>query len=153
MVWYTRNKWGRIITIASYWNSILLSPSDINSTTHTSPHLSPREVDHHTPTTTINPSPLRSRVGLVLECPGTTAFSLRTTLQLITAPIQSLSVYDFDRSVTTLTPDMLSGAKLHIRHLQFSQSHLELVADNALRTVSNSLESLSIVNGKLKRVS
>lgn len=89
----------------------------------------------------------------MLECPGTTAFSLRTTLQLITAPIQSLSVYDFDRSVTTLTPDMFSASKLHIRHLQFSQSHLELVADNALRTVSNSLESLSIVNGKLKRVS
>ena len=76
-------------------------------------------------------------------------------MQVITAPIQSLSVYDFDRSVTTLSQDVFTSgsSQLNIRHLQFSQSHLEVVADNALRSIANSLESLSLVNGRLKRVS
>ena len=91
--------------------------------------------------------------GLVLECPSTTAFSLRTTLQVIKAPIQSLSIYDFDNSVTTLTPEIFGQTKLPIRHLQFSQSSLQRVADESLRGISSSLESLSIVSGKLQKVS
>uniref|UniRef100_A0A1B0D2X1 Uncharacterized protein n=1 Tax=Phlebotomus papatasi TaxID=29031 RepID=A0A1B0D2X1_PHLPP len=89
--------------------------------------------------------------GLFLECPGTTAHSLRSTLQLIRAPIQSLSVYDFDRSVTSLSSELFAG-EIHIRHLQFSHSHLQFLADNSLRNLHSSLESLSIVNGKLTQV-
>ncbi|KAI8033292.1 hypothetical protein M5D96_013949 [Drosophila gunungcola] len=86
--------------------------------------------------------------GLFLECPGTTAISLRSTLERISAPIHSLSIYDFDRSVTSLSQDVFQPG-VHIRHLQFSHSHLEALKDNSLRNVRSSLESLSIVNGKL----
>ncbi|EDW53690.1 GM20788, partial [Drosophila sechellia] len=84
--------------------------------------------------------------GLFLECPGTTAISLRSTLERISAPIHSLSIYDFDRSVTSLSQDVFQPG-VHIRHLQFSHSHLEALKDNSLRNVRSSLESLSIVNG------
>ncbi|EDW27032.1 GL16457 [Drosophila persimilis] len=90
--------------------------------------------------------------GLFLECPGTTALSLRSTLERISAPIHSLSIYDFDRSVTSLSQDVFQPG-VHIRHLQFSHSHLEALKDNSLRNVRSSLESLSIVNGKLTQVS
>lgn len=89
--------------------------------------------------------------GLFLECPGTTAVSLRSTLQLISSPIQSLSVYDFDRSVTSLSQDMFVDG-VHIRHLQFSHSHLQMLKDNSLKNLRATLESLSIVNGKLLQV-
>lgn len=90
--------------------------------------------------------------GLFLECPGTTALSLRSTLERISAPIHSLSIYDFDRSVTSLSQDVIQPG-VHIRHLQFSHSHLEALKENSLRNVRGSLESLSIVNGKLTQVS
>ncbi|EDX18571.1 GD17552 [Drosophila simulans] len=90
--------------------------------------------------------------GLFLECPGTTAISLRSTLERISAPIHSLSIYDFDRSVTSLSQDVFQPG-VHIRHLQFSHSHLEALKDNSLRNVRSSLESLSIVNGKLTQPS
>lgn len=90
--------------------------------------------------------------GLFLECPGTTALSLRSTLERISAPIHSLSIYDFDRSVTSLSQDVIQPG-VHIRHLQFSHSHLEALKENSLRNVRGSLESLSIVNGKLSQVS
>ncbi|XP_034672080.1 chaoptin isoform X2 [Drosophila subobscura] len=89
--------------------------------------------------------------GLFLECPGTTALSLRSTLERISAPIHSLSIYDFDRSVTSLSQDVFQPG-VHIRHLQFSHSHLEALKDNSLRNVRSSLESLSIVNGKLTQM-
>ncbi|XP_030381073.1 chaoptin [Scaptodrosophila lebanonensis] len=89
--------------------------------------------------------------GLFLECPGTTALSLRSTLERISAPIHSLSIYDFDRSVTSLSHDVFQPG-VHIRHLQFSHSHLEALKDNSLRNVGNTLESLSIVNGKLTQL-
>lgn len=89
--------------------------------------------------------------GLFLECPGTTAISLRSTLERISAPIHSLSIYDFDRSVTSLSQDVFQPG-VHIRHLQFSHSHLEALKDNSLRNVRSSLESLSIVNGKLTQM-
>uniref|UniRef100_A0A1A9ZE41 C2H2-type domain-containing protein n=1 Tax=Glossina pallidipes TaxID=7398 RepID=A0A1A9ZE41_GLOPL len=86
--------------------------------------------------------------GLFLECPGTTAISLRSTLERISSPIHSLSIYDFDRSVTSLSQDVFQPG-VNIRHLQFSHSHLETLKDNSLKNVRASLESLSIVNGKL----
>ncbi|XP_039969180.1 uncharacterized protein LOC120781104, partial [Bactrocera tryoni] len=86
--------------------------------------------------------------GLFLECPGTTAMSLRSTLERISSPIHSLSIYDFDRSVTSLSQDVFQPG-VNIRHLQFSHSHLETLKDNSLRHVRATLESLSIVNGKL----
>ncbi|XP_055844308.1 protein artichoke [Episyrphus balteatus] len=89
--------------------------------------------------------------GLFLECPGTTSMSLRTTLERITSPIQSLSIYDFDRSVTSLSQDVFQPG-VNIRHLQFSHSHLETLKDNSLRNIRASLESLSIVNGKLTQI-
>ncbi|XP_012157480.1 uncharacterized protein LOC101458689 [Ceratitis capitata] len=89
--------------------------------------------------------------GLFLECPGTTAMSLRSTLERITSPIHSLSIYDFDRSVTSLSQDVFQPG-VNIRHLQFSHSHLETLKDNSLRHVRATLESLSIVNGKLTQI-
>lgn len=77
---------------------------------------------------------------------------LRSTLKLITSPIQSLSVYEFDRSVTALTLDLFSSANVNIRHLQFSHSNLQILKDNSLTNLRNSLESLSIVHGKLSEV-
>lgn len=90
-------------------------------------------------------------LGLFLECPGPTAVSLHSTLQLISTPIQSLSVYDFDRAVTSLTPDIFIGG-VQIRHLQFSHSHLQMLKDNSLENLRATLESLSIVNGRLSQV-
>ncbi|CAD7090064.1 unnamed protein product [Hermetia illucens] len=89
--------------------------------------------------------------GLFLECPGTTSVSLRTTLQTISSPIQSLSIYDFDRSVTSLSQDVFQPG-VNIRHLQFSHSHLETLKDNSLKNIRTTLESLSIVNGKLSQI-
>lgn len=90
-------------------------------------------------------------LGLFLECPGTTAVTLRSTLQVISSPIHSLSVFDFDRSVTSLSQDMFMVG-VHIRHLQFSHSHLQMLKDNSLKNLRATLESLSIVNGKLLQV-
>ncbi|XP_065077398.1 protein artichoke [Ochlerotatus camptorhynchus] len=108
--------------------------------------------------------------GLFLECPSITAVALRSTLQLISSPIQSLSVYEFDRSVKSLTADLFASAhtsSLHggsgkgstspgndvnIRHLQFSHSNLQQLKENSLNNLRAHLESLSIVNGKLTQV-
>ncbi|XP_062699450.1 slit homolog 3 protein [Aedes albopictus] len=115
--------------------------------------------------------------GLFLECPSITAVALRSTLQLISSPIQSLSVYEFDRSVKSLTADLFASTSSHasahtstflggasggsssstgndvnIRHLQFSHSNLQQLKENSLNNLRTHLESLSIVNGKLTQV-
>uniref|UniRef100_A0A182UW59 Uncharacterized protein n=1 Tax=Anopheles merus TaxID=30066 RepID=A0A182UW59_ANOME len=112
--------------------------------------------------------------GIFLECPGITLAALRSTLQVISSPIQSLSVYDFDRSVKTLTVDLFQGAafstaggggggvglgldsaaagNVSIRHLQFSHSSLQQLKPNSLLPLRSHLESLSIINGKLTQV-
>ncbi|XP_062539989.1 protein artichoke [Armigeres subalbatus] len=114
--------------------------------------------------------------GLFLECPSITAVALRSTLQLISSPIQSLSVYEFDRSVKSLTADLFAtashasphtssfagngagsgssgtGNDVNIRHLQFSHSNLQQLKENSLNNLRAHLESLSIVNGKLTQV-
>ncbi|XP_040173019.1 chaoptin [Anopheles arabiensis] len=112
--------------------------------------------------------------GIFLECPGITLAALRSTLQVISSPIQSLSVYDFDRSVKTLTVDLFQGAafstaggsgggvglgldsaaagNMSIRHLQFSHSSLQQLKPNSLLPLRSHLESLSIINGKLTQV-
>lgn len=46
--------------------------------------------------------------GIFLECPAATASSLRSVLQLIQGPIQSLSVYDLDRRVISHIPQRKS---------------------------------------------
>lgn len=94
--------------------------------------------------------------GLFLECPGVTSVLLKTNLQHIQAPIQSLSIYDFDRTITTLTNDLFATSSsngLAIKHLQFSNSNIQLLKENSLINLKESLESLSIVNGKLTNVS
>jgi hypothetical protein len=93
---------------------------------------------------------------LFLECPAVTSILLKTNLQSIRAPIHSLSVYDFDRTVTTLTNDLFVTSmqnKLQIKQLQFSNSNIQTLKDNSLINLKESLESLSIVNGKLTNVS
>jgi DUF4097 and DUF4098 domain-containing protein YvlB len=94
--------------------------------------------------------------GLRRECPGVTSVLLKTNLQHIQAPIQSLSVYDFDRTITQLTNDLFASSTmsgLQIKQLQFSSSNLQTLKDNSLINLKDSLESLSIVNGKLTNVS
>jgi hypothetical protein len=97
--------------------------------------------------------------GLFLECPGITSVLLRNNLQKIHSPIQSLSIYDFDRTITTLANDLFAHAAssssggTHIKHLQFSNSNIQTLRDNSLFNLKDSLESLSIVNGKLTHVS
>lgn len=97
-----------------------------------------------------------SFAGLFLECPGVTSVLLKTNLQHIQAPIQSLSIYDFDRTITALTNDLFASSSpngLQIKHLQFSNSNIQMLKDNSLINLRDSLESLSIVNGKLTNVS
>lgn len=94
--------------------------------------------------------------GLFLECPGVTSVLLKTNLQHVQAPIQSLSIYDFDRTITTLTNDLFASSStngLQIKHLQFSNSNIQMLKDNSLINLKDSLESLSVVNGKLTNVS
>lgn len=94
--------------------------------------------------------------GLFLECPGVTSVLLKTNLHHIQSPIQSLSIYDFDRTITTLTNDLFSSstnAGVQIKHLQFTNSNIQTLKDNSLIHLKDSLESLSIVNGKLSNVS
>lgn len=90
--------------------------------------------------------------GLFLNCDGTTSTSLRSILENITSPIHTLSIYDFDRSVTSLSQDVFQAVGINIRILTFTHSHLETLKDNSLRNLRASLESLSIANGKLVQV-
>lgn len=100
---------------------------------------------------------LFSFIGLFLECPGITSALLRNNLQSIHSPIQSLSIYDFDRTVITLGNDLFtstsSSVAMSIKHLQFSNSNIQSLKDNSLNSLRDSLESLSIANGKLTHVS
>lgn len=89
--------------------------------------------------------------GLHFECPGTTTVSLSSTLRLITTPIQSLSIYDFDRAVATLPADIFAAGMV-VHRLQFKHSHLQSLSEQSVRSLRGSLESLSIVNGKLEQV-
>lgn len=88
-----------------------------------------------------------------MECPGITSILLRNNLQSIHSPIQSLSIYDFDRTVITLGNDLFSSTGMSIKHLQFSNSNIQSLKDNSLNSLRDSLEMLSIVNGKLTHVS
>lgn len=85
-----------------------------------------------------------------------TSVLLKNNLQYIHSPIQSLSIYDFDRTITTLTSDLFASTTtngLQIKHLQFSNSNIQTLKDNSLINLKDSLESLSIVNGKQTNVS
>lgn len=83
-----------------------------------------------------------------------TSVLLKANLHHISSPIQSLSIYDFDRTVTALTSELFAtGRGLQIKHLQFSHSSVETLKDTCFVNLKDSLESLSIVNGKLKNVS
>lgn len=77
--------------------------------------------------------------------------SLSSTLRLITTPIQSLSIYDFDRAVATLPGDIFAAGMV-VHRLQFKHSHLQSLSEQSVRSLRGSLESLSIVNGKLEQV-
>nr|CAD7267220.1 unnamed protein product [Timema shepardi] len=89
--------------------------------------------------------------GLFLECPGASPQTIRSVLDVIATPVKSLSVYDFDKTVTTLSAHYFPPNSI-IRHLQITHSNLHELKDDSLSTLSLGLESLSIVSGKLDKV-
>lgn len=92
------------------------------------------------------------KIGLQLECPRTTATILRSTLQIVKSPIQMLSLYDFDRSTTSISSDMFVNG-IHIRNLKFSNTQLTMLKDNSLQYLRTTLETLAITSSKLNQVS
>lgn len=91
-------------------------------------------------------------IGLQLECPQTTATALRSTLQIVKSPIQTLSLYDFDRTATSISSDMFING-IYIRNLKISNTRLTMLKDNCLQYLRTTLETLSITNSKLNQVS
>lgn len=91
-------------------------------------------------------------IGLQLECPQTTATALRSTLQIVKSPIQTLSLYDFDRTATSISSDMFING-IFIRNLKISNTMLNMLKDNCLQYLRTTLETLSITNSKLNQVS
>jgi hypothetical protein len=72
-------------------------------------------------------------------------------LQIVSGPIQSLSVYDLDKTVTKLTSDFFPEGSV-VKHLQISHSSLEEILDDCLTAIKPELESLSLVSGKLREI-
>lgn len=91
-------------------------------------------------------------IGLQLECPRTTATALRATLQIVKSPIQTLSLYDFDRTATSISSDMFLNG-IYIRNLKISNTQLSMLKDNCLQYLRSTLETLGITNSKLNQVS
>ncbi|XP_031636562.1 protein artichoke [Contarinia nasturtii] len=89
--------------------------------------------------------------GLQLECPRTTETALRTTLQIVKSPIQTLSLYDFDRTATSISSDMFVNG-IHIRNLKFANTQLSMLKDNSLSYLRTMLETLAITNSKLNQI-
>ncbi|KAF7407861.1 chaoptin-like isoform X1 [Vespula maculifrons] len=95
--------------------------------------------------------------GLFLECSGATEETLRSTLQaVITATgadtiIQSLSVYELDKSIEILKEGCFP-AETQIRHLQISHSSLKEISEDAFSNLRKSLESLALLSGRLTHV-
>ncbi|GFY58106.1 hypothetical protein TNIN_307941 [Trichonephila inaurata madagascariensis] len=88
--------------------------------------------------------------GVFLECPTTGISEIRTTLSLINVPIKSLGIYHLDKNITTFPPKVFFNTS--ISHLLMSYTNLENLDEHALVGLEDSLDSLSIVNSKLKDV-
>ncbi|CAK1546169.1 unnamed protein product [Leptosia nina] len=89
--------------------------------------------------------------GLFLECPSATPNVVKNVLAKIKGSIQSLSIYDLESSITELKSDLFPP-KVKIINLQISQSNIDTVNQNAFTSLRDSLASLSIISGKLKRI-
>lgn len=63
-----------------------------------------------------------------------------------------LSLYDFDRSTTSISSDMFVNG-IHIRNLKFSNTQLTMLKDNSLQYLRTTLETLAITSSKLNQVS
>ncbi|XP_034948193.1 protein artichoke-like [Chelonus insularis] len=96
--------------------------------------------------------------GLFLECAGATEDSLRLALSGVLsvagseeAVVQSLSIYELDRKIEELKATVFpSGTQ--IRHLQISHSSIREINEDAFVKLSQSLESLGLVSGRLQQV-
>ncbi|GIY56699.1 protein artichoke [Caerostris extrusa] len=88
--------------------------------------------------------------GVFLECPTTGIKEIRITLSLIDVPIKSLGIYHLDKNITMLPAKVFVNAS--ISHLLMSYTNLESLDEHALLGLEDSLDSLSIVNSKLKDV-
>jgi hypothetical protein len=89
--------------------------------------------------------------GIFLECPSISLRSLKSVLNLVKAPIKSLSIYDLSKNVTVF-PDNLFSNHTVITHLQITQSALKDFQDNSLQVLRFSLESLGILHGNLQQI-
>ncbi|XP_020711743.2 protein artichoke-like isoform X2 [Athalia rosae] len=94
--------------------------------------------------------------GLYLECPDATEESLKSALLGVLTTsggevIQSLNIYELDRNVEELRETTFpSGTQ--IRHLQISHSGIREINEDAFRRLAPSLESLTLVSGRLPHV-
>lgn len=89
--------------------------------------------------------------GIFLECPAATTHSLKSVLQIIYGPIQSLSIYDPDKTLARLPRDFFPDTTV-IKHLQISQSNIQELHDDCLLPLKPQLESFSLVSGRLKEI-
>ncbi|KAF8790032.1 Insulin-like growth factor-binding protein like [Argiope bruennichi] len=88
--------------------------------------------------------------GLFLECPNTGLEEIRATLALISAPIKSLSIYHLDPNVTVLPNGIFENVTVY--HLQISHTEIETIQEHAFSGLEFTLDSLSLVNSKLKEI-
>ncbi|KAG8033975.1 hypothetical protein G9C98_008456 [Cotesia typhae] len=92
--------------------------------------------------------------GLFLECAGANEETLRKTMQTVLdagpTVVQSLSIYELDKSIVELR--LKSFPRSQIRHLQISHSYVHDIAEEAFLPIKDSLESLALVSSRLDQV-
>lgn len=89
--------------------------------------------------------------GIFLECPAATVDSLKSVLEIILGPIQSLSIYDPDKTLVRVPKDFFPEQTV-IKHLQISQSNIQELHDDCLQQLKPQLESFSLVSGRLREI-
>ncbi|KAK3877252.1 hypothetical protein Pcinc_018050 [Petrolisthes cinctipes] len=89
--------------------------------------------------------------GVFLECPMVSLATVGTVLSLVRRPVKSLSIYDLDTNVTSLSPGVFTRSA-GVTILQISQSNLQHIGDSGFRGLENSLQSLTIMHSKLTSV-
>ncbi|XP_035710126.1 protein artichoke [Folsomia candida] len=87
---------------------------------------------------------------LHIQCSGSDIPALKKSLQVLNGPVKSYSVYDLDSRAAILPDGVTDNVTSPVYHLQISHSSLEDLAENSLRGLSKSLESLAIVSSRLK---
>uniref|UniRef100_A0AAR5QKI5 LRRNT domain-containing protein n=1 Tax=Dendroctonus ponderosae TaxID=77166 RepID=A0AAR5QKI5_DENPD len=89
--------------------------------------------------------------GMYLECPAATVHTLKTLLEVIQSPVQSLSIYEPDKTLTKLPKNLFSHSAI-IRKIHISQSNIEDLHEDSLLPLKPYLESFSLVSGRLKEI-